>query len=79
VNRFRKAIRLLGLLEAVVKLEAVGLDGAALAAGARLALNNLTDSAKTSLLEALSSFTPPKRRTILEAFDILPTGILQRG
>jgi hypothetical protein len=79
VDRFRKAIRLLGLLEAVVKLEAVGLDGAALAAGARLALNNLTDSARTSLLEALSSFAPPKRRSILEAFDILPTGILQRG
>jgi hypothetical protein len=75
VFRFRRAVRILGLLETLGKLEPASLDAAALAAAARLAIHAMPETAKLSLIEALASFTAPRRRVILEAFDLLPATI----
>lgn len=72
VSRYRRALRVLGLLEALGKLETMNLDRTALAAAARLAIHSLPESARISLLEALPAFAAPRRRTILTAFDLLP-------
>ena len=46
VDRFRRSLRMLGILEALGKLESINLDGVALAASARLALHHMPTSAR---------------------------------
>jgi len=71
---YRRALGILGFLEALGKLESESLDGVALAAAARLAIHSLPRPARIALAQALPSLTPKRRRAILEAFDILPAG-----
>jgi hypothetical protein len=75
VFRFRRAVRILGLLETLGKLEPDSLDAVALAAAARLAIHAMPETARLTLIEALPSFAPVRRQTILDAFDLLPSKI----
>jgi len=70
VGKFRNAVRILSLLGWIGKYETGGLDGAALAAAARLALYRSPDQAKETLRDALSNFRKSKRTEILDAFDL---------
>jgi hypothetical protein len=75
VTRHRLSLRVLGLLEALSKLERENLDWVALAAAARLALFAYPESAKRTLIDALMTFRPYRRRIILDSFDLLPARI----
>lgn len=68
--RYRNALMLLGLLDTLRKLELAGLDGAALAAAARLAISAFPESARSSLRDALSALPLSRRQALLEAFDL---------
>lgn len=72
VVNYRSALRILGLLEAISKMEIKSLDGVALAASARLALSNVSDTARLTLIEALMAFNPARRKALLDAFDFIP-------
>lgn len=70
VTDFRSAVSLLSLLEWLGKYESEHLDGAALAAAARLALYESPDPAKGALRDALVAFKSPQQAEILSAFDL---------
>jgi hypothetical protein len=72
VDRHRLSLRVLGLLEALAKSESINLDRTILTASARLALYSYTESARHNLIDALAIMAPPRRRVILDSFDLLP-------
>jgi hypothetical protein len=69
-SRYRNALMLLGLLDTLRRLESAGLDGAALAAAARLAISAFPESARLSLRDALTALPLSRRQALLEAFDL---------
>ncbi|MFH1676425.1 MAG: hypothetical protein ABIC40_05300 [bacterium] len=73
ITRHRMAIGLLNLLDTIHTMETSNLEGVALAAGARLAINDYPAFARDHLMMTLSSFAPGKRDRILSAFDLNPT------
>jgi hypothetical protein len=67
---YRHAMGLLNLLDSLRKFEENDLDGAALAASARLALRSLPCETKEILSDVARTLNPMKYHQILSAFDL---------
>lgn len=70
VFMFRRAVGILNLLDALHKYEEIDLDGVALAASARLALVEISDSAMDVLVDVLKTLKPSKQEILMGAYDL---------